>query len=71
MRIIFTNHARQRMQERGISESEVVESIQYPANILRENGGIQHFQKSFTYGTIEVVVGVKKNHFIVITVYPL
>ena len=71
MRIIFTVHARRRMQERGISRSEIQECIMHPARISMESERVRRFQKAFAYGTIEVVAELKKNHCIVITVYPL
>lgn len=71
MRIIFTKHARERMQERDISEEEIMECIQYPTKVLKESKEIFRFQKSSADGTIEVIAGIKKSHLIVITVYPL
>ena len=71
MRIFFTVHAHKRMQERGIPRKEIEECIMYPARISMENEDVRRFQKTFAYGTIEVVAVLKKNRCIVITVYPL
>lgn len=71
MKIIFTNHAWERMQERGILEAEAIECTLHPARVVKESEGIYRFQKTFRYGTIEVVADAKKNYFIIITVYPL
>ena len=71
MKIIFTNHARERMQERGISEKEVVECVHHPDKIVKEHGQICRFQKRLSYGILQVVAEQKRNYFVVITVYPL
>ena len=72
MKIIFTNHARERMQERGILESEVIECIRSADKILKKDAmNISRFQKLFSCSTLEVVGKHKGAYLIVITVYPL
>ena len=71
MKIIFTHHARERMQERGISEKEVIECIRQPDKVLKNDTQICYFQKRFSYGILQVVGEQKRNHFVVITAYPL
>lgn len=71
MKIIFTNHARERMQERGILESEVIECIRYADKVLKDATHISRFQKLSSRGTLEVVGKHKGAYLIVITVYPL
>lgn len=55
MRIIFTRHARMRMQERNITEKEVTECVFRPDRIMKDVARVCHFQKSVSYGTLEVV----------------
>ena len=71
MKIIFTNHARERMQERGISEKEVVECIHHSDNVLKDDTHVCRFQRRFSHGILQVVAEQKRNYFVVITVYPL
>ena len=69
--IIFTKHARERMQERKISKKDVEECILRPMRVSMDSGRIRRFQKVFKHGTLEVVVECKGNHFVIITAYPL
>lgn len=71
MKIIFTSHARKRMQERDILEKEVIECILHSDRILKDDVNVSRFQKLFFRGTLEVVGKHKGNHLIVITTYPL
>ena len=59
------------MRERNISENEVAECVIHPDKTVREGTQIYHFQKSVSYGTLEVVGVYRKAHLIVITTYPL
>lgn len=73
MKIIFTNHARQRMRERNISEKEITECVLRADRIVKDGVQMQifRFQKLVPYGTLEVVGKYKKAYLIVITTYPL
>ena len=71
MKVIITTHARVRMKERGISQREIEECVFRPEKTHKESESIRRFQKSFAYGTIEVVAEIRSHHFIVITTYPL
>ena len=69
MNIIFTKHAKERMEKRGISEDEVINTIKFPEK-TRKMGNIYYVQKKITSGTIEVVFE-KEKYIKVITLYPL
>lgn len=43
--IIKTNHARTRMRERGISDDDVLEILQNPNHIYKEQKSIDHDEK--------------------------
>ena len=71
MSIIFTSHAKDRMNERGISREQIEECIRYPEKVFMESEKIRHFQKSFFNDTLEVVAEFKNRHYIIITVFVL
>ena len=71
MKIILTVHAKVRMRERGVSHKDIEVCVMRPARVAMETDRIRRFQKSFAYGTIEVVAEIRGNRCIVITVYPL
>lgn len=71
MSIIFTRHAKERMLERGISKKEIEQCIMFPTKVSMESQKIRHFYRSFQYANLEVVVELKGNHYIVVTVYQL
>lgn len=54
MNIIFTRHAKEQMEERGISEDEVMNTVKYPEKTLK-TGNIYYTQKKTPQGVIEVV----------------
>ena len=57
------------MEERGISEDEVINAVKYPENTQKIDD-LYYAQKKTNQGIIEVVYG-KQNYIKVITVYPL
>jgi len=69
MNIIFTKHAKEQMEERGISEDEVINTIKYPEKTekIRDRYLVQ---KKTIQGIIEVVY-IKENYIKVITAYPI
>ena len=69
MKIIFTKHAKEQMEERGISEDEVMNTLKYPENTQKIDD-LYYAQKKTNQGIIEVVYE-KQNYIKVITVYPL
>lgn len=38
MKIIFTEHAKERMKKRGITEDEVIQAIKNPDNTKKQGG---------------------------------
>jgi hypothetical protein len=69
MNIIFTKHAKEQMEERGISEDEVVNTLKYPENVQKADN-LYYARKRTGQGIIEVVYE-KQNYIKVITLYPL
>jgi len=69
MKIVLTQHVKEQMVERGISEDEVISAVKYPENTQKIDG-LYYVQKKTTQGTIEIVYE-KQNYIKVITVYPL
>jgi len=67
--IIFTKHAKDQMEERGISEDEVMNTLKYPENTQKIDD-LYYAQKKTNQGIIEVVYE-KQNYIKVITLYPL
>ncbi len=69
MHIEFTNHAKEQMKERNISEDEVISTIKYSERTYKM-GSIYYARKNIERATIEVIYA-KQNYIRVITVYPL
>ncbi|MEX2017507.1 MAG: DUF4258 domain-containing protein [Candidatus Pacearchaeota archaeon] len=69
MEIVFTKHAREQMEERGISEDDVINAIKFPKK-TRKTKHAYYVQSQTISGKIEVVY-VKENYIKVITLYPL
>lgn len=68
MNIVFTKHAKEQMNERSISEDEVINTIKYP-EITQKIEDVYYARKKIIQGTIEVVY-IRENYIKVITVYP-
>ena len=79
MKLIFSDHARRQMAERGASEAEVVEAITCGERAPAKKGRTAH-RRNFDYNRlwsgkryrIKQVVPITKdesNHAVVITVY--
>ena len=68
MKIIFTNHAKYRIEKRKMLEEEVIEAINYPDKTLKKQGKY-YFQKRLERGTIEVSCEKTETIINVITVY--
>ncbi len=67
MGIEFTIHAKDRLKKRKIKEKEVIEAINNPNKIKKEEGKY-YIQKDIERGKIEIVY--KKNKYIkIITLY--
>jgi len=69
MKIVLTQHVKEQMEERGISEDEVINTVKYPEN-TRKIDELYYAQKKTLQGVIEVVYE-KQSYIKVITVYPL
>ena len=67
MRIVLTRHAKEQMEERGISEDEVINTIKYPEKTTKIDK-IYYAQKKTNQGIIEVVYE-RENYIKVITMY--
>lgn len=58
--VIFTNHARQRLQERQLSENWVRQTVQQPDSRSRgKQSGTTEFVKRFGTSTVSVVASTK------------
>ena len=68
MDIKITNHARLRMQQRGIEESSVASAITNPDKIGDSFGRRKLVQKAIGDKTLEVVY-IEEDEIVVITVY--
>ncbi len=69
MDIVFTEHAKERMLKRKITEEEVKEAIKYPDKIIKKKGNYC-VQKNIQRANIEVVYE-KDKYIKVITIYYL
>jgi len=67
--IVFTKHAKERMERRGISEDEVINVIKFPEK-TRKVDNIYYVRKKLASGTIEIVFE-KENYIKVITLYSI
>ena len=67
MEIIFTEHAKERLKKRKITEEEVKEAIKYPNKILKRKGKC-YVQKNIGRAKIEVVYE-KGKYIKIITIY--
>lgn len=67
MKIVFTEHAKERMKKRGISEEEVINAIKYGEEVIKKLGKY-YARKNIGRRKIEVVYE-KENYIKVITVY--
>ena len=69
MKIVFTEHAKEQMKERGISEDDVINAIKFSKK-TRKTRDAYYTQNQTISGKIEVVY-VREKYIKVITVYPL
>ena len=54
MKIVLTQHVKEQMEERGISEDEVINTEKYPENTQKIDE-LYYAKKKTSQGTIEVV----------------
>lgn len=67
MKIIFTEHAKDRLKKRRISEDEVIDAIKYPEKTTKREGKY-YVQKNIQRAKIEIVYE-KDKYIKVITIY--
>ena len=73
MKIKYTEHAKERLEKRKITEDEVTNTIRFPEKLTKEHGKY-YAQKDIGRGKIEVVYGRIENpeegkYLNIITVY--
>ncbi len=67
MKIIFTEHIKERMEKRHISEEEILSALKYPDKVAKK-GGKYIAEKNIGRAKIEVVY--EKDRYInIVTVY--
>jgi len=69
MEIVFTEHAKERLKKRKITEEEVKESIKYPDKVNKKEGKY-YIQKNIGRAKIEIVYE-KDKYIKIITIYYL
>jgi len=69
MEIVFTEHAKERLKKRKISEDEIKEAIRYPDKISKKKGKY-YAEKNLGRAKIEVIYE-KDNYIKIITIYYL
>jgi len=68
MKVIFSKHAEQRINERAIEKQNVFDAL-FSSDKLVKRFEKFYAQKKFSKGIIEVVFERKEDHLIIITVY--
>ena len=69
MRIVLTEHARDRLSQRNIRERDVIQTLKNPDRILKSFGRRKIAVKSIKEKTLEVVFREEKDILIIITSY--
>lgn len=69
MNIVFTNHAKYRLNERKISATDVKQVIKNLSSKRADEYGMIVISKSFGKRSLEVVYKVDGNKIIIITAY--
>ncbi len=67
--IIFSEHAKQRMEQRSVDKKLVVKTVEEPDKIEKSFRGRKLRQKEFDGRILEVVTKIKGEEIIVITQY--
>lgn len=71
MKIIFTDHAKERMLQRGIKASYVKNAIKNPTSVLPSFPPTKKIQKITRGKTLEIVYKTNFSAYVIITVYYL
>lgn len=66
--MIFTEHSKKRMIQRGISEEEAIETLKNPDNTKPGKPEKQIAIKAFSSKTVRVVYVIENNNKVIITV---
>lgn len=69
MKIVFTEHAKDRMKKRKITEEEITQAVKYPDSLSKKDGKY-YAMKNIARANIEVVYE-KENYIKIITLYYL
>jgi len=67
MEIIFTEHAKERMKKRHITEEEIINAVKYPDKTVKREGKYIS-KKNIGRGEIEVIYE-KDKYIKIITIY--
>ena len=69
MKIIYTDHAKQRLKERNINRNDIDRAVKNPTLELLQKGGVSLLQYKTTSGLLEIIC--KKSHTacVIITCY--
>ncbi|MBI1969857.1 DUF4258 domain-containing protein [Candidatus Woesearchaeota archaeon] len=68
MEVIFTIHAKERLQRRHILEEEALDAIKHPDRTIKRHG-LYYIQKKLQRGTIEVCCEKGERYIKVVSVY--
>ena len=68
MEILFTRHAKQRIEKRKLLKEEVEDAIKYPDATVKKHG-LYYYQKRLQRGSIEVCCERTERHINVVTIY--
>lgn len=71
MKIIFTDHSRERISERGILVSDIKKAVISPTSSLWSYPPTQKIQKIIKGKTLEIIFEQKDQIIIIITAYYL
>ena len=69
MNIVFSNHAKYRLNERKISVTDVKRAIKNPSSKRAHEYGMMVVRKNFGKKLLEVIFKVQSNNFVIITAY--
>ena len=69
MKVIYSDHARQNMLERKISEQRVVETLTFPDKIVSSRKDRKIAQKLFGNLVLRVIYKETEKVYIIVTVY--
>jgi len=67
--IVFSEHAKQRMEQRGIDKKFVIETAEDPDKVDKSFRGHELRQKRFGDKILEVVTKTEKEEIVVVTQY--